>query len=185
MKRFFLTLSAVLLVLGCHVSTKDDKPHPKGLVKLEKSLQQTFPEIRFRVTTLKGDSSDEVVFQGPGVTIEEDYIRMERHAYTLNTSLAVETHRYIFVPIAAHGGTGRFWDLNVVDKKTLVTADEVSLGDRVWIIDVFELDSHSDAVGISYIRRDIESGEVIYDLSKMVTKHFQMREGTLEEITAP
>ena len=189
MKRFFPILSFILLLLTAifsfillWLSRQDDKQYPKGFVKLEKSLRQTFPEIRFSVINLKGNSSAEVVFQGPGVTIEDGYIRMHQHAYTLDTSRAVETHRYIFVPIAAHGGTGRFWDLNVVDKKTLMTADEVSLGDRVWIIDVFELDSHPDAVGISYIRRDIES-EVIYDLSKMITQHFQMRGGTLEEIT--
>lgn len=182
---FRRTLCLFLLFSVAVMSGCDRTQQPKGFVKLEKSLRQTFPEIRFRVINLSGDSSDEVVFQGLGVTIEDDYIPMNRHTYTLYTSQAVETNRYIFVPIAAHGGgRGVFWALNVVDKKTLITADEVSLGDRVRIIEVFELDSHPDAVGISYIRRDVKS-EVIYNPSKTITEHFQMREGTLEEITVP
>ena len=91
------------------------------------------------------------------------------------------------MPIAARGGgIGVFWDLNVVDKKTLRTVDEVSLGDRVWIIDVSSLTALlSDAVGtISYIRRDVKS-EVMYELSKMISKYFKMVEGKLEEIREP
>ena len=191
MKRFFPILSFIMLLLTailCFIllwlSLQDDKQLPKGFVKLEKSLRQTLPKITYSVRWLSGEGSDEVIFQGAGVSLEGDYIRMHRKEYTLYTSQAVETNRYIFVPIAAHGGSGVFWDLNVVDKKTLRTVDEVSLGDRVWIIDVFELDSHPDAVGISYIRRDVES-EVIYDLSKMITQHFRVVEGKLEEIREP
>ena len=171
-------LSCILLLLSC----QGDKQQPKGFVKLEKPLRQTLPEIRFSVINLKGDSSDEVIFSGSGVSIKGDYIHIRPKEYTLYASQAVETNRYIFVPIALHGGSGQFWDLNVVDKKTLRSVDEVSLGDRVWIIEVFKLDSHPDAVGISYIPRSVVESEVMYDLSKMITQHFQMLEGTLEEI---
>ena len=185
MKRFFAIFSVIMLLLSCQVSKKDEIQHPKGFVKLEKSLQETLLEITFDVIWLSDEGSDEVIFQGAGVSLEGEYIRMDRKAYTLYASQAIETNRYIFVPIAAHGGgSGVFWDLNIVDKKTLRTVDEVSLGDRVWIIEVFELDSHPDAVGISYIRRDVES-EVIYDLSKMITQHFRMVEDKLEEIREP
>ena len=184
MNRLIAIFCCVMLLLSCQVSKKDEKQQSKGFVKLEKSLQETLPEITFDVIWLSGEGSDEVIFQGSGVTQDADYIRMRRKEYTLYAQQAVETDRYIFVPLAAGGGSGVFWDLNVVDKKTLRTVDEVSLGDRSWIIEVFVVDSHPDAVGIAYIRRDVNS-EVIYDLSKMITKHFRVVQGRLEEITDP
>ena len=43
-----------------------------------------------------------------------------------------------------------FWTLNVVDKKTLRTVDEVALGDRTDVKDVVLADAHSETVTITY-----------------------------------
>ena len=91
MKRFLPILSFIILLLTAiqktllHPALVESSSLlfsminslPKGFVKLEKSLRETLPEITFSVINLKGDSSDEVIFQGSGVTLDDDYIRMD------------------------------------------------------------------------------------------------------------
>lgn len=77
-------------------------------------------------------------------------------------------------------------DLNVVDKKTLRTVDEVALGDRTDIRDVILTDAHGEAVTITYIKREIKGIEngykVVYDPKKAIKRHFRMIQGTLQEM---
>ena len=91
-------------------------------------LEEVLTKITFIVTWLSGEGSDEVIFEGEGITRYPDSIvltqefeedgRTYYENYTLLTQHAVEGNRYIFVPLAQWGGgSGVFLDLNVVDKK--------------------------------------------------------------------
>lgn len=77
-------------------------------------------------------------------------------------------------------------DINVVDKKTLRTVDEVALGDRTDVRDVVLADAHSETVTITYIKREVKGVEdgykVIYDPKKAIKRHFRMIQGTLQEV---
>ena len=173
-----------------------EKESAEGFVKLEMSLEEALTKITFIVTNLSGDSNEEVVFDGEGVTHHSDYIHLRKREgewysdYTLLTQHAVEENRYIFVPLAqSGGGSGVFWNLHVVDKKTLRTVDEVVLRDRADIREVILADAHSDTVTITYIEREIKGIEdgykVVYDPKKAIKKHFRMIQGTLQEVEIP
>ena len=127
--------------------TEPTEESVEGFVKLEMPLEEAFTKITFMYPSLKsGDLIGAIVFEGEGVTREKDYIQLKkpikrrwageeevyRHSYyTLLSKYAVEGNRYIFVPLGVNGGgSGTFWNLNVVDKKTLRTVDEIGLGDR-------------------------------------------------------
>ena len=163
----------------------------EGFVKLDMSLKEALTKITFIVTDLSGDSNEEIVFEGEGVTQYADRIVLtqkfegfERAYYTsdiLLSQYAVEGSRYIFVPLATSGGgSGVFYDLNVVDKKTLKTVDDVGLGDRVQIKEVTLPFPHGDTVSIKYITRPIGD-----DPGKTRKIHFRMEHGTLQEIETP
>ena len=169
----------------------------EGFVKLEMPLEEALTKITFIVTWLSGEGSDEVIFEGEGVTRYPDrvvltqeteiYGRTYYENYTLLTQHAVEGNRYIFVPLAQWGGgSGVFLDLNVVDKKTLRTVDEVALGDRTDVRDVVLADAHSETVTITYIKREVKGIEdgykVVYDPKKAITRYFRMIQGTLQEV---
>ena len=160
-------------------------------------LEEVLTKITFIVAWLSGEGSDEVIFEGEGVTRYPDRIVLTQEVevygrtyyenYTLLTQHAVEGNRYIFVPLAQWGdGSGVFLDLNVVDKKTLRTVDEVALGDRTDIRDVVLADAHSETVIITYIKREVKGIEdgykVIYDPKKAIKRHFRMIQGTLQEV---
>ncbi len=174
-----------------------ERKKPTGdFIKLKMPLEEVLTKITFIVTDLSGDSNEEVVFEGEGVTRDSDYIHLRKREgdwysyYTLLTQHAVEGNRYIFVPLAqSGGGSGVFWDLNVVDKKTLRTVDEVSLGDRTDVREVILADAHSDTVTITYIKREVkgieDSYKVVYDPKKAIKKHFRMIQGTLQEVEIP
>ena len=163
----------------------------KGFSKLDMSLEEVLTKITFIVTDLSGDSNEEVVFEGEGVTQHEDRIvrtqkfeGFERPYHTsdiLLSQYAVEGNRYIFVPlVTSGGGSGVFYDLNVVDKKTLRTVDDVSLGDRVQIEEVTLPFPYGDTVSITYTTRAFGN-----EPSQTVEKHFRMEHGTLQEIETP
>ena len=174
----------------------------EGFVKLGMPLQEALTKITFMYPSLKsGNLIGAIVFEGEGVTREKDYIQLRkpikrwwageeevyRHSYyTLLSKYAVEGNRYIFVPLGVNGGgSGTFWDLNVVDKKTLRTVESVSLGDRSRIEKIALADAHSDTVTITYIRRKIIKGEPSHDPKKAIEKHFRMIEGVLREVGNP
>ena len=81
--------------------------------------------------------------------------RVAYSSYTLLSKYAIESNRYIFVPLADWGGgSGVFLDLNVVDKKTFRTVDSVGLGDRARIEKLALANAHGDTVTITSIRRE-------------------------------
>ena len=174
-----------------------ERDSTEGFVKLEIPLEEVLTKITFTVTWLSGEGSDEVIFEGEAVTNYpdrlvltqelEEYGRTYYENYTLLTQHAVEGNRYIFVPLAQWGGgSGVFWHLNVVDKKTLRTVDEVALGDRSDVRNVVLADAPSETVTTTYIEREvtgIEDGyKVVYDPKKVIKRHFRMIQGTLQEV---
>ena len=160
-------------------------------------LEVVLTKVTFVVEWLSSEGSDEVIFEGEGVTRYpdrmvltqkfEEYGRTYYEDYTLLTQYAVEGNRYIFVPLAQWGGgSGVFLALNVVDKKTLRTVDEVALGDRTDVKDVALVDAHSETVSITYIKREVKGIEdnykVVYDPKKAIKRRFRMIQGTLQEM---
>ncbi len=172
-------------------STVSIEESAEGFVKLDLSLKEALTKFTFIVTDLSGDSNEEVVFEGEGITHDADRIVLTQEFegivnpyyayYILLPQYAVEGNRYIFVPLAySGGGSGVFYDLNVVDKRTLKSVDEVSLGDRVQIKEVTLPFPYGDTVSITYITRAFGNKP-----GKTVKRHFRMEQGTLQEIKTP
>ncbi len=173
-----------------------DEVDTEDFVKLDMPLEKMLTKITFTVTDLSGHSNEEVVFEGEGVTCHPDRMvltqKFEENErtyyayYILLPQYAVEGNRYIFVPLAqSGGGSGVFWDLNVVDKKTLRSVDDVGLGDRAAVKKVILADVDSDTVSITYIKREVRDRKVVYDPDKAIKKHFRMIQGTLQEVEIP
>ncbi len=75
--------------------------------------------------------------------------------YLVHFSDAVQTDRYIFVPVGySLGGTGVFYYLTAIDKRNLIGMNSAYIGDRVKIINVKVIDTGSDAVSITYTERN-------------------------------
>jgi hypothetical protein len=184
MKIFCIIICLLIFALSQQVvyaqqspATGPKKESAEDFVKLEMPLEEALTKITFIVTWSSGEGNDEVIFEGEGVTHYPDRIVLtEKHeiygrtsysSYTIHPQDTVESNRYIFVPLADWGGgSGVFFDLNVVDKKTLKSVDEVSLGDRTNIKEVALADAHSDTVSITYIRREVKKGEPLHDPKK-------------------
>ena len=164
------------------------KESAEGFVKLGMPLEEALTKITFVVIWLSGDGSDEIVFEGEGVTRQKDYIELGEHGkswYRLLSKYAVESNQYIFVPVAEWGGgSGVFYRLHVVDKKTLRTVDRVGLRDRTRIEGITLAVPNSDIVSITYIDREVK-GDLIYDPDKAAKRHFRMIEGRLQEVGNP
>ena len=121
-----------------------------------------------------GDFTKEVVFDS---TYRAD------NGYVLLPKYAVEGNRYIFIPLfQGGGGSGVFYNLCVIDKKTLRGIEQIVLGDRIKIKEVTLNSSDSDAVSITYIRRD-PSKAILYDLNAAIERNFRMVEGKLQEMS--
>ena len=90
------------------------------------------------------------------------------------------------MPLAQNtGGSGVFWYLNVVDKKTLRSVDDVGLGDRADVKEVILADADRDTVSITYVQREVRDRKVVYDSNKAIKKNFKMIQGTLQEVEIP
>ena len=203
MKTSYTVLCLLMLTLSQQVVPAQQLPETKpkiesaeGFVKLGMPLEEALTKITFVVKWLSGEGSDEVIFEGEGVTHYPDrivltkkheiYGRTSYSSYTIFPQDTVESNRYIFVPLADWGGgSGVFWDLNVVDKKTFRTVDSVGLGDRARIEKIASADAHTDTVTITYIRREVIKGEPTHDPKKAIKKHFRMMEGVLREVENP
>lgn len=78
--------------------------------------------------------------------------------YLVYSSEAVQTERYIFVPVGyGYGGTGLFSYLTAIDKRNLIGLNSVYIGDRVKIVNVKVIDSCTDTVVINYIEQEAGS----------------------------
>ena len=203
MKTFYIIICLLIFALSQQVvyaqqppATEPTEESAEGFVKLGMPLEEALTKITFVVTWLSGDGNSEVIFEGENVTREKDYIRLRMShdlghrvaysSYTLLSKYAIESNRYIFVPLAYWGGgSGVFLDLNVVDKKTFRTVDSVGLGDRARIEKLALANAHGDTVTITSIRREVKKGEPLHDPKKAITKHFRMIEGILREVENP
>lgn len=146
------------------------------------SQSRDWDQITFMVTDLSGDSKTAIVFKGENVTQHEDYIKLEEgqgrdiQRWTIFPQYAIEDNQYIYIPLAeSGGGTGIFFELQVIDKKTLTTADYALLGDRVQIKNISILDDNT--IAVKYEERSLygEPGNI-------VTKHYKMHEGKLQSV---
>ncbi|MDE0636593.1 MAG: SUMF1/EgtB/PvdO family nonheme iron enzyme [Candidatus Poribacteria bacterium] len=172
-----------------------DEADTEDFVKLDMPLEEALTKITFIVTWLSGEGSDEVIFKGEGVIRTSDYIELRipyeddssrYSSYTILPKYAIEGNRYIFVPLAqSGGGSGVFWALNIVDKKTLRSVDDVGLGDRADVKEVILADADSDTVSVTYVKREVRDRKVVYDPEKAIKKHFRMIQGTLQEVEIP
>ena len=209
MKTFYTIFWLLIFVLSQQVvhaqqptTTEPTEESAEGFIELGMPLQEALTKITFMYPSLKsGDLIGAIVFEGEGVTREKDYIQLRKPIkrrwvgeeevyrysyYTLLSEYAVEGNRYIFVPLGVNGGgSGTFWDLNVVDKKTLRTVEAVGLGDRARIEEIALADADSDTVSITSIRREVINFNPIHDPKKAITKHFRMIGGILREVGDP
>lgn len=185
------------------VETASEGESDEDFVELGMPLEEALTKITFSVPSLaSGDLVGAIVFEGEGVTRKKDYIKLTIYRedwspegvpykrwsgfYMLLSEYAVESNRYIFVPLAQNGGgSGVFLALNVVDKKTLKSVDSVGLGDRARFKEIILADAASNTVSISYIRREVRKGEITHDPDKTIQKHFRMIEGILREVENP
>ncbi|MXY27344.1 formylglycine-generating enzyme family protein [Candidatus Poribacteria bacterium] len=197
----FHTIICLLMFFFTYQIVYAQQAPTAGFVDLEMPLEEALTKITFIVTRLSGEGSNEVVssevvFEGEGVIREKDYIelriphdfgdRVAYSSYTLFSKYALESNQYIFVPLAeSGGGSGVFWDLNVVDKKTLKSVDSVGLGDRARFKGIILADAASNTVSIRYIGREVRKSEIIHDPDKTIQKHFRMIEGKLREVEDP
>ena len=194
MKTFYIITCVLMLVLSLQVVYAQQAP-PEDFVKLEMPLEEALTKITFVVTWLSGDGSTEVNFQGENVIRTPDYIELPSDNnkdgrtdsyYRILSKYAVETNRYIFVPLDRWGGgSGIFRKLHAVDKKTLRTVDEVGLGDRARIEKVALAVPDSDTVSITYIRREVIKGKPTHDPNKAIKKYFSVIQGVLQEVGNP
>ena len=175
-KTVYTIVCLLILFLNQQVvsAQQEAKKEPvEDFVKLEMPLEEAFTQITFLIPNLKsGDLDDAVVFQGEGVTHHPNRIVLTRkfelegsshtyhESYTLLTEHAAEGKRYIFVPFAYWGGgSGVFWNLNVVDKKTLRTVAAAGIRDRAAIREIILANSDWDTVTITYLEREVKGPE--------------------------
>lgn len=166
----------------------------EGFIELGMPLEEVLTKITFVVTWLSGDGSDEVIFEGEDVIRTSDYIELRipyeddsgrYSSYTILPKYAVEGNRYIFVPLAdSGGGSGVFWELQVVDKKTLRTVDYIGLGDRSRLKDIILADASTNIISIIYSPREVPGHKGLYP-KKAIKKHFRMVEGVAREVGDP
>lgn len=156
---------AIMAICGCSQS-RDSQSH-------------NWDQITFMVTHLSGDSKKPIVFKGNNVTYHENYIQLTegegRYAeeYLIMPQHAVEDKRYIYVPFAESGaGTGIFYELQVIDKKTMMTTDYAILGDRVKIRNISI--GKDKKIAVEYQERSL-FGEP----ANIVTNHYEMHEGKI------
>ena len=199
MKTFYIITCLLILALSQQILYAQ-QPHIKeesaeDFVKLEMPLEEALTKITFVVEWLSGDGSTEVIFQGENVIRTPDYIEFRRpyendssrySSYKILTKYAAETNRYIFVPLDYWGGgSGIFRRLHVVDKKTLRTVDYIGLGDRSRLKEITLADASTNTISITYIRREIKGGKVVYDRDKATKRHLRMIEGKLRDVADP
>ena len=165
MKTFGVITCVLMLVLSQHVAYTQqlqvEEESAEDFVKLEMPLEEALTKITFIVRWLSGEGSDEVIFEGEKVIRTPDYMELRipyeddsgrYSSYKILTKYAVETNRYIFVPLDDWGGgSGIFRSLHAVDKKTLRTVAEIALGDRSGIWGLTVADPSTNTISITYV----------------------------------
>ena len=177
------------------LATEPMEESAEGFIKLEMPLEEVLTKITFVVTWLSGEGSDEVIFEGEGVIRTPDYIELRipyeddsgrYSSYKILTKYAVETNRYIFVPLDDWGGgSGIFRSLHAVDKKTLRTVEEIALGGRSGIWGLTAADPATNTIAMTYIREEDWRGNLTDSLDKAITGHLRMIDGKLRDVAGP
>ena len=199
MKSFCIIICLLMLVLSQQVVFSQQlqvkEESAEGFIKLEMPLEEALTKITFVVTWLSGDGSTEVNFQGENVIRTPDYIELRipyeddsgrYSSYKILTEYAVETNRYIFVPLDDWGGgSGIFRSLHAVDKKTLRTVEEIALGGRSGIWGLTAADPATNTIAMTYIREEDWRGNLADSLDKAITGHLRMIEGKLRDVAGP
>lgn len=89
--------------------------------------------------------------------------------YLVHFPDAVQTDRYIFVPVGYNwGGTGIFYYLTAIDKRNLIGMNSAYIGDRIKIVNVKVIDTGTDTVAINYVERD--AGDTYPSANKRIKK---------------
>ncbi|MCY3552801.1 MAG: formylglycine-generating enzyme family protein [Candidatus Poribacteria bacterium] len=199
MKRFCLIICLLMLILSQQflyaqqLQVKEESV--EDFVKLEMPLEEALIKTTFVVRWLSGDGSTEVNFQGENVIRTPDYIELRipyeddsgrYSSYKILTEYAVETNRYIFVPLDDWGGgSGIFRSLHAIDKKTLRTVEEIALGGRSGIWGLTAADPATNTIAMTYIREEDWRGNLTDSLDKAITGHLRMIEGKLRDVAGP
>ena len=86
MKTFYIITCLLIFGLSQQVvyaqqpPVAESKTEPTGgFVKLGMPLEDVLTKITFVIIWLSGDGSDEIVFEGEGVTRQKDYIELSEH----------------------------------------------------------------------------------------------------------
>ena len=179
-------LMAFVCLWGCSQS---------GFIALNMPLEEALTKTTF-IVQWRGDHEPvEVIFQGENVYSTQDYIRRRKiHPhysarmgfYKILTKYAVETDRYIFVPLDNNsGGTLTLRSLHVVSKNTLRTVDSQRLIERKGIWGMRVVDSATDTIQITYILK--EDWRETFENSRHKAKqaHFRMLNGKLIDMEKP
>ncbi|MYB00609.1 hypothetical protein F4X90_13165, partial [Candidatus Poribacteria bacterium] len=117
MKTFYIITCLLILSLSQQVvyaqQLQVKEESAEDFVKLGMPLEEALTKTTFVVRWLSGEGSTEVIFQGENVIRTADYIELRipyendssrYSSYKILTKYAVETHRYIFVPLDRWGG---------------------------------------------------------------------------------
>ena len=186
LKKYLLLLSCSLITLCIFSYAKDTK-----FIKLDSPVEDVLSQVTITVpgskANAKGDpieikvgnkknqyneQKDKYYYKHFYEGKSEYYIgNNETHAFTyfVHYPYAVETNRYICVPVGyAWGGSGTFYYLTAIDKKTLKSVDQDFLGDRVRVGSSNVIDPKTDTISITYIER--EAGGVFPPENKQVKK---------------
>ena len=199
MKTFYIIACLLILSLSQQVVYAQQlqlkEESAEDFVKLEMPLGEALTKITFVVTWLSGEGSTEVIFQGENVIRTSDKIELRipyendssrYSSYKILTKYAVETNRYIFVPLDYWGGgSGIFRSLHVVDKKTLRTVEEITLGDRSGIWGLTAADPSTNTIAMTYIRKEDWRGNLTDSIDKAITGHLRMIDGKLRDVAGP
>ena len=199
MKTFYRIACLLILSLSQQVvyaqQPQVKEESTEDFVKLEMPLEEALTKTTFVVEWLSGDGSDEVIFEGEGVIRTPDYIELRipyeddsgrYSSYKILTEYAVETNRYIFVPLDDWGGgSGIFRRLHAVDKKTLRTVDALSFGDRSRITELTVADPSTNTISFTYIRREVRHGNILHDPDKTIKRHLRMIDGKFRDVADP
>ncbi len=197
--QLYLIIGCLMLTFHQHVASaqqpKFKKESAEDFVKLGMPLEEALTKTAFVVEWLSGDGSTEVIFQGENVIRTPDDIELRipyendssrYSSYKILTEYAVETNRYIFVPLDRWGGgSGIFRKLHAVDKKTLRTVEEIALGDRSGISELTVADPSTNTISITYIREVDWRGNLTDSLDKAIKGHLRMIDGKLRDVADP
>ena len=197
--QLYLIICCLMLTFHQHVASaqqpKFKKESAEDFVKLGMPLEEALTQTTFVVEWLSGDGSTEVIFQGENVIRTPDYIELPSDNnkdgrtdsyYRILSKYAVETNRYIFVPLDRWGGgSGIFRKLHVVDKKTLRTVEGIVLGARSGIRELTVADPSTNTISMTYIREEDWRGNVTDSIDKALTGHLRMIDGKLRDVAGP